>query len=403
MKKNVLLVAGLCVLSTSAFASKARVEALGQDGVKGSLYINDTRSIFRNAAHVNTYKNYVVTEWGTAKETDSETAPRAEGGVFREMGTFAYGLYLGNNQGSALQANRNKDTDSTVATDNYSFLGQDNGLDLFFGGDMGLQWGARLHYAKSKNEKTNLAYTGTTPTTFGSAKNSALGISLGVIQGDIEAYFNTDLSDKSTGTFKNASTSTAPVLSSDEWKLKPSFNVGGSYKMNGFTFFGDYSNYKVEANIAGAKSTIKGNTVTVGAGRIHDVNPTARVFTNASVVLSKAEEVTGANTEKETAESLPVVVGFETDATSWLTLRASITQNVILGSTKTEETGTATVKASSANSTDIAGGATLVFGKLKVDGVIGTTGAARNSTSKAEEGVLATDNLMTRVGVTYNF
>ncbi len=30
MKRNVLVIAGLAVLSTSAFASKARIEALGQ-------------------------------------------------------------------------------------------------------------------------------------------------------------------------------------------------------------------------------------------------------------------------------------------------------------------------------------------------------------------------------------
>ncbi|MBY0412824.1 MAG: hypothetical protein K2Q18_01600 [Bdellovibrionales bacterium] len=96
MKRNVLVIAGLAVLSTNAFASKARVEALNQDSVRGSEYISDSRNIFRNPAHLNTMSNYLVTEWGTAASTDSQTAPRAEGGFFRETGSFNYGLYLGN-------------------------------------------------------------------------------------------------------------------------------------------------------------------------------------------------------------------------------------------------------------------------------------------------------------------
>jgi len=55
MKKSVLVVAGLAVLSTSAFASKARMEALGQ-GSASSLYLSDSRSVFLNAASLNDTK-----------------------------------------------------------------------------------------------------------------------------------------------------------------------------------------------------------------------------------------------------------------------------------------------------------------------------------------------------------
>ena len=93
---------------------------------------------------------------------------------------------------------------------------------------------------------------------------------------------------------------------------------------------------------------------------------------------------------------LPVTFGFEADATSWLTLRGSVGQNVILNNRKNGAN-----KSSDANTTTVNGGATLNFGKLAVDGLVGTTSSAGVAGTK--NGVLSTSNLLTRVGVTYNF
>jgi hypothetical protein len=368
MKKNVLVIAGLAVLSTSAFASKARMEALGQNTARGSEYISDSRDVFRNAAYLNDTKNYLVTEWGTAAHAaDASTAPRAEGGFFREMGSFAYGLYLGNNEAHDY-------TNRTNAAG--KFLTQDNALDLFLAGDMGVKWGARVHYAHSTDEATD-TWT---------KKNTAFGLGLGVEAGDLEAHVNADLSDKSEG----------GAAAGDVWKLKPSFNAGVGYKWSGVTFFADYDTYKYEMSGTTA-STTKGHTISVGAGRIHEINPTARLFTDARLVLDQVE-----TTGKTKTNTLPVTLGFEADATSWLTLRGNVHQNVILGETK-DANGK---KQSKANSTTVDAGATLNFGKLKVDGVVGTTGADRAggaATVGQKSGVLSTDNLMTRVGVSYWF
>ena len=94
MKKSVLIATGLAVLSTSAYATKARMSALGQDEGLGSYYMGDTRNVFRNPADLNYTKNYMVAEWGQ----DAGTA-NAEGGFFRELGAFNYGVYLGSNNG----------------------------------------------------------------------------------------------------------------------------------------------------------------------------------------------------------------------------------------------------------------------------------------------------------------
>lgn len=366
--KKTLVIASLAVLSTSAFASKARMEALGQGTV--SRYMMDTRSVFLNPAMVNEQKNYIITEWGTsdlstvaAADRDTAKAPRAEGGFFREMGTFTYGLYLGN--------------DDSRMSHGTGFMTQSNGLDLFLGGDMGVKWGARVHYANAKDEQATIA-----------RKHNAFGLGLGAEMGDAEAYANIDLADKSTG--KTAG------LAGDESKQKPSFTVGGSYKFAGWSFFAEYEANKLEEKVTTTTTTSKDTQILVGAGRVHEINPTARLITD--LTLSMASTDAGAGKTK--TNKLPATLGMEVDATSWLVLRGSVAQNIILG----EEKNPAGKKKTLANSTSVNAGATLNFGKLKVDGMIGNTGATRGTGAvNAKEGALTTDNLLTRVAVSYWF
>ena len=361
MKKNVLVIAGLAVLSTSAFASKARMEALGQGTV--SKYIMDTRSIFLNPAAVNEQKNYIVTEWGASAVTDGDATPRSEGGFFREMGSFNYGLYLGN--------------DSSRLAHGTGFMTESNALDLFLGGDVGVKWGAKLHYAGQKDEQAAI-----------NQKHSAFGLGLGVTAGEFDAYLNMDLSDKSEGK--------STGLAADQSKLKPSYTVGGAYKWNSWSFFADYDASKLEETVSAVASTTKDSTITVGAGRVHEINPTSRLFTDLTLSLNTNEVTAG----KTKTNKLPATLGLEVDATSWLVVRGSVAQNIILGDVK----NTAGKKKTTANSTGVNAGATLNFGKLKVDGMIGNTGASRTATTVGtKEGALTTDNLLTRVAVSYWF
>lgn len=368
MRRNVLVVAGLAVLSTNAFASKARVQALGQDEVRGSEYISDSRNIFRNPAGLNETKNYLVTEWGTSAANDSAVAPRAEGGFFREAGAFSYGLYLGNNG----------ETNSIRPA---SFLDQDNALDLFLAGDMGMKWGARLHYATAADEVTPGGFE---------RKNTSIGLGLGVVAGAAEGYIDLDITDKSEG----------GALAADEFKLKPSFIIGGSYTLEKLTAFASYEGTKADSKEAGVTETLKTTEIVVGAGHTMDINPTARIYTDAKIVVASHTNIVSDGKTKE--NTLPVTIALESDATSWLTLRGSVTQNVFLNQTKNP----AGKKVTNANSTQVNAGATLNFGKLKVDGLIGTSAAARNGTvagSNTNQGVLTTDNLMSRVAVSYWF
>ena len=96
----------------------------------------------------------------------------------------------------------------------------------------------------------------------------------------------------------------------------------------------------------------------------------------------------------EVKPSFPLTLGFEADATSWLVLRGSVSQNVLINKTETKGVS----KGTQANQTSVNAGATLNFGKLKVDGSIGNAAGTGNQT-----GVLKTDDLLTRVGVHYWF
>ena len=59
MKKHILIATGLALLSGAAHATKARMQALGQDQNLGSFYLGDTRNVFRNAADLNGTKDYI--------------------------------------------------------------------------------------------------------------------------------------------------------------------------------------------------------------------------------------------------------------------------------------------------------------------------------------------------------
>jgi len=89
----------LLVLSTSAFASQARLQALGMSEVDndGMYYISDSRNIFLNPAHITGLSDQVMMDWGnqgayvsaTGNASDAtvrtDYAPKAQGGVIKNM------------------------------------------------------------------------------------------------------------------------------------------------------------------------------------------------------------------------------------------------------------------------------------------------------------------------------
>ncbi|HAZ11929.1 MAG: hypothetical protein A2X86_07240 [Bdellovibrionales bacterium GWA2_49_15] len=386
MKRHLLLVVGLALLSTSAFATKARMESLGQSGANGSFYLSDTRNVFRNAALVNTTKNYVVTEWGSASATDATATPEAEGGWFSEAGTFGYGVYLNNTQSaqvthytSLATTSKNNDVNRT----GYAAIG--NKLDVFIGADMGFEWGVNVSISSFEDEGVSQAYK---------KEQSGMGVGFGVIMGDLDAYANVGLKDEAKG----------GAAAGDKWEATMGINAGANYKLQGFTLFADYKKGGVEETAAGVKTENNATEMTVGAARVMEIASSGRWFYDLRWYNNKSEEKITAGTDEYKVTKIPLTLGFEADATSWLTLRGSISQS-LKGSGEMNLAGSAPAatsnnkKTQNANTATVAAGATLNFGKLKVDGVMQTDG----SNAYQSVGHLRTDDLMGRVSVHYWF
>jgi hypothetical protein len=366
MKKQLVVALGLTVLAAPAFASKARLQALGED-VNGSFYVNDNRNVFLNAAQVNNHKDLATFEWGnTATTTDTTSAPRAEGGVFRGHNNLVYGLYLGSesNTSNGFRAA------SGVA------VAEENNIDLFVAGDAGIKWGANVTYSNSSKDET----------TAGDDKQSALRTRFGVIAGDIEGWANINISNKAES-------------GAQEFKGKLGYKVGGVYHMNDYNIFADYQSFDGEAEGA-FEGDLSSNQLQVGAGRAMKLNDKATMFTKAQYTQTKQDIDAGPAATDIKSKAIPVVIGLEYDAASWLVLRTSVAQNIW---SSVDNDGD---KSPAHNTTVVNAGATLKFGELSVDGVIGNgvdNANASGDNTATGNGNVRTDNLMSRVSTTYRF
>ena len=385
MKKQLAVALGLSVLATPvAFASKARLLALGES-TNGSFFINDNRNIFLNAAEVNNHKDLVTFEFGstTGNSLDTDTTPNAEGGVLKAHNNLVYGLHLGRQTSFA----------STVGSVNASVFRPSNAIDLFVGGDAGVKWGANLTYANSSNE--NFA-RGPLATDTADSEGKSLDLNVGVQAGDISAYIKAGLMGE---TKQDPNTGAAATVEDIEIKRKSEFEIGASYKITDYTVFAQANMSKFEEDQA--SDDFKSTVFSLGAARTERLNDKTTMFVKLSANHSNVDNEIGAtNSDTETKTiTVPVAVGLEHDAASWLVLRGSVSQN-LWSKVDSDANGDSTV----ANSTNVNAGATLKFGELSVDGVVGTNnGAGAITNSNDERGTLALDNLLARASVTYRF
>ncbi len=463
MKKITMIGSALLVLSSSSvFASQARLLALGMSETdnEGMYHISDSRDIFLNPAYINIYSNQAEFDWGSAGQLAKPTAatasdatlnnntaaPKAQGGVFKKYGDFVYGLYFGNesNTSSLLRiagTSSASEFNGNLGGSSVMLKTADNQVDLFFGGDNGVKWAVNPTIAIGKNETI-------------SGKDSAAAIRGGVIGSNWDAHLNLSVNSKSeTNTLVTplAAGALAETVQ-NEFKGKLGFHVGGSYVVQGSNrIFGyvkhygwdqtdsysKYTNFRaaiaaaIGANNVGQQGTVSGDFTSyyLGWGRDFDVNNGDKLFTS---LAAKKTDINLKYSNKSEVRQLiiPLTLGYEAKATEWLTLRGSIVQNLwgtrdnknidnnaATTGTQLNPVAQATIKkiyggsgkATVVNSTSVNAGATLAFGNLSVDGLIGMTDAAGNSTVSASDsnppkkGILSWSNLETSVGVTYKF
>jgi hypothetical protein len=381
-----------------------------------------------------------VTTTQSSTINNNTAAPKAQGGVFKKYGELVYGVYYGNESNtssllrvagtSALSA-MNGYTGAAGSGNSKMLQTADNQIDLFVGGDNGLKWGVNALYAGSKDESRT-------------SKNTAAATRLGVIGSNWDAHLNISLASKSEA---SEAIAVAPLGAnstvSQEFKGKLGLQAGGSYALSGMgRVFGYYKHFGWEqtdsfsystpqaAAIGGQNGTVQGDfsSYYLGWGADLDVNSGDKVFT--SISLKKTDiNLEFANKSEVRHTVIPLTLGYEAKATEWLTLRGSVVQNVYgqkdnknvnnygANGTRLNKVASGVLaklyggsgKSTIANSTSVSAGATLAFGQLSIDGLIGMTDAAGGSVISATDsnppktGVLSGSNLESSVGVTYKF
>ena len=227
MKKHLVVAAGLAVLSTGAFASKARMSAMNQEASLGSYYMYDTRNIWRMPHTMNQNPEFVITEWGS-----NDTA---EGGFFNSSASLNYGLYL---NADAYDSSTGGNVQNGTTTNPQRF-------DLFLSSQKTSSWGARLGYETMTDTANNEEVSSFDVSVSGNL--SGANVWLTYITG----------ADKTT---------------SAQNDTNADYRLGATYEMNDYTVFGEYHS---EGNTGNQDAS---TCIKVGAGKTMSMNDTATVF-----------------------------------------------------------------------------------------------------------------------------
>ncbi len=334
MKKTLLFVA-LTLLSASAFASKARVAVVGVSNSKA----DDVQDVFVNPAKMFGFSDMLTIEYGAAGNE--------EGGIFRSHGDAKYGVYLGHKSPGFARL-------TTIAnTAGLGLLTEQNPFELFYGqknGDM--RYAASLVYSNAENKTNN-------------RKTSTTGIRLGAATDVWEAYLGLGL----MGEAKNSGT---PATSA---KNDMSVLVGGQYAVSDLLYYGsvDQSSGKINNGTTDTKLTYSLITVGVESKTKGD----ASHFFYGLKYNMLSTKAASTPEEKTTTSNLPLYAGIEADAATWLVLRGSVQQSVLINNNKVE--GATPSETSGLNDTTAALGAGFKFGKMFIDTSLAAGGGTMSS------------------------
>ncbi len=398
MFKSIFTVAAILIMAAPVMASKARMASL-----QNAPHLNDTQSIFDNPSRAYLLGDFAVLEMGatsTARvgvntpenlttngaSTGATTfyGANAEGGFLKSYGDNKVGFYLG----------RKSAFTSRVRT-LLGFTGQDNPFEIIYGFQaMDLKWGAAFNYSKAEPKVVG-----------GAQSEETMGLRLGVNAPAWEAALILGLGSKATGNAASAFGLTAVDADSD-YTGTTGMKLSGGYWFDKTYVFASYYQDGVEltkmtgagsfAGVTGAK--IEQSQYEVGV--VDTVKSDGiNFFYGVSYVGFKSDDkndnaaVDAVFNVDQT--QLPFVIGVEADAASWLTLRASAKQNVILGTSKVNTGDTKT----NTNNTTVALGAGLKFNKFTLDSTL----VAGSVPSVQGNGNINANNLMANASLTYLF
>ncbi len=372
MKK--LLVLTVALASVNAFATRARYNALAQ-----SPALIDTQTVYTNPSDIFFVGgDYATIESGATKATNANDG--AEGMVVRSMGDSKMGLSLGHDSDNVIGLRGPAGVPAAIAT-------QQNPIELTYGQKAGdVAWAGTLVYSNYK-DKTAV-----------DEKENSLGLRGGMRMGAIDASLRLGLANE-------ASTKGTPTTFA-KFKGTLGVGLGGGYQMDTVYFNGDVAlaGFKTETSDGTEIAKFDRTTIKVGATNEHKKD--GNNFFYGVGLNSVTSKTTAGTTEVKTTElSLPVWMGLEVDAASWLVLRGSVTQTVLINDSKTETTtpagsNTAPEFAPGPNNTKASVGAGLKFNKVMVDGSL--TGLTTTGAGAATQN-LSGNELLGQVGLTYMF
>ncbi|MFN8944148.1 MAG: hypothetical protein ACK5WZ_05950 [Pseudobdellovibrionaceae bacterium] len=384
--KKLVLIAAVTIASATAFASKARLDAL-----QNAAHLSDTEDIISKPDQA-----VVLPEFATLNFGDRDSAGQeAQGGITRKTDGAAWGLYLGDRP--AANAFRAFDID---------FLKMENNLNLLYAMDMGdIKWGVGLSYSSSnkKREFARAAVTGppaVAARTLKDQKQDAAGI---YASASSTAGWDAQLR---VGLSNNASYTN--ITTNVENKMKGNTTVGlsGGYIMDTMYFYGSYlmAGAKYEPQTTANGFDRKDTTLVLGMVNSHKKDGTDFFYGAALSMVTQKDDgdatttSLGANINKKETTTLPVILGVEHDAMSWLVIRGSITQNFLYSSDKVSTKNGVTTDGVNTvdDNTVVAAGLGLKFNKFILDGTFAK--ASDNA------GAIGSDNnFLAKAALTYMF
>ncbi|WP_413289059.1 hypothetical protein [Bdellovibrio sp. HCB337] len=398
MFKSILTVAAVLSVAAPAMASKARLASL-----QNAAHLVDTQSIFDNPAKSYLMGDFATLEFGaTSTASNGANTPEnfttnggsagaavfygenAEGGFVKSYGDAKVGFYMGR-----------KSPFTTRVRSLLGFAGQENPIEFMYGFQAGdMKMAASFNYSKSDKKVAG-----------GQQKQDAMGLRFGAVATNWDAALTFGLGSKATGNAASGFGLTAADADS-EYKGTTGFKLNGGYWFENTYVFASYYQDGVElsgmtgaggfAGVTDAK--IEQSQYEIGV--IDTIKADGMNFFYGVSYLgftSDDKEDNAAVDAQFKAEQtmLPFVVGVEADAASWLVLRASVKQNVILGSNKTNGGDSLT----NANNTTVALGAGMKFNKFMLDSTL----AAGSVPATAGTGNINANDLMANASLTYLF
>lgn len=371
--KKILLIALVGLFANNAMASKARLQALGQttntiNGFSfvhdGSLLLKDNRNIFLNPAQAAGMNNSFNFEMGSTN-TYAFSTVNAEGGLIYDFEGGKLGFQLGR------RTDITRTMSTTPAGGASTLLPPKDSVDVIFAQGRGQSWGLGFHYGDAKND----------PAGAGDQKASELVLMGGMVKDRMEFFAH-------LGVIATAEDTAAGSLEKFEGKsyIKAGmgYQIDNVAKVTGSVFKNGYD----YTTVGGTRTEVSTLTLDVRYNRVHKPKNDLMFFYGGGLTNVSGDSTTTGTKTDLTAQQIPLFLGIEGSATSWMDLRASVTQAILLNTIKR---GTETQH--NPNTTTIGTGATLKFNNFSVDAVI----EGQNS------GDINTTTLFTNASLLYNF